>query len=68
MMSLGYWTCEKLVYDSENGALLTDRSWDYHLPEARDIPQDFRVTLKNSYSTDFILGSKGKFYYNSGEP
>ncbi|XP_022827163.1 xanthine dehydrogenase 1-like [Spodoptera litura] len=59
MMASGYWTCEKLVYDSENGALLTDRSWDYHLPEARDIPQDFRVTLKNSYSHDYILGSKG---------
>ncbi|KAH9639141.1 hypothetical protein HF086_018209 [Spodoptera exigua] len=59
MMGVGYWTCEKLVYNPDNGAVITDRSWDYHLPEARDIPQDFKVTLKNFYSNDFILGSKG---------
>lgn len=59
-MGLGYWTCEKLYY-SDTGAILTDRTWDYHLPEARDIPQDFRVYFKrNSYSNELILGSKGK--------
>lgn len=58
-MGLGYWTCEKLVY-GENGAILTDRTWDYHVPEARDIPQDFRVYFKkNSFSNELILGSKG---------
>ncbi|KAJ8719963.1 hypothetical protein PYW07_012006 [Mythimna separata] len=63
IMGLGYWTCEKLVY-GENGALLTDRTWDYHVPEARDIPQDFRVYFKkNSFSNELILGSKG-----TGEP
>ncbi|KAJ8719962.1 hypothetical protein PYW07_012005 [Mythimna separata] len=58
VMGLGYWTCEKLVYD-EAGDILTDRSWDYHLPEARDIPQQFNITCANLFSNDLILGSKG---------
>ncbi|XP_026741742.1 xanthine dehydrogenase/oxidase-like [Trichoplusia ni] len=63
IMGLGYWTCERLVY-SEDGAMVTDRTWDYHVPQARDIPQDFRVYFKkNSYSNEVILGSKG-----TGEP
>ena len=60
MMGVGYHTVEKLIYDKEDGAVLTDRSWDYHLGEARDIPQDFCLTLKNNYSTSLIYGSKGK--------
>lgn len=59
-MGLGYWTCEKLVYDKKTGELLTDRTWNYYVPQARDIPQDFRVYLKkNSYSFDILFGSKG---------
>lgn len=59
-MGLGYWTCENLVYDSNSGELLTDRTWNYYVPQARDIPQDFRVYLrKKSYSTQAIFGSKG---------
>lgn len=65
-MGQGYWTCEKLAYDAETGAILTDRTWDYHLPEARDIPQDFRVSfLKESYSNALILGSKGNIFFIS---
>ncbi|XP_022826463.1 xanthine dehydrogenase 1-like [Spodoptera litura] len=63
VMGLGYWTCERLQY-AETGQILTDRTWDYHIPQARDIPQDFRVYFKkNSYSNDIILGSKA-----TGEP
>ncbi|XP_063894693.1 xanthine dehydrogenase/oxidase [Helicoverpa armigera] len=63
IMGLGYWTCEKLVF-ADTGEILTNRTWDYHVPEARDIPQDFRVYLKkNSYSNDVILSSKA-----TGEP
>ncbi|KAJ8719327.1 hypothetical protein PYW08_011502 [Mythimna loreyi] len=59
IMGVGYWTSEKLVMDHETGAMLTDRSWDYHLQQARDIPQTFNVTFRNSHSNDRILGSKG---------
>ncbi|KAJ8719328.1 hypothetical protein PYW08_011503 [Mythimna loreyi] len=58
VMGLGYWTCEKIVYDKDTGALLTDRSWDYHLPEARDIPQQLNIICRNDYSNEVILGSK----------
>lgn len=27
IMGLGYWLLEKLVYDDDNGALLTNRTW-----------------------------------------
>ncbi|KAJ8719322.1 hypothetical protein PYW08_011497 [Mythimna loreyi] len=58
MMGIGYWTCENLVY-APTGELLTDRSWNYHVPLARDIPQDWRVYFrKNSYSEEIIFGSK----------
>ncbi|XP_026741623.1 xanthine dehydrogenase/oxidase-like [Trichoplusia ni] len=58
MMGLGYWTCENLMY-GKNGELLTDRTWNYHVPLCRDIPQDLRVYFrKNSYTEDAIFGSK----------
>ncbi|XP_073945873.1 aldehyde oxidase 1-like [Choristoneura fumiferana] len=64
IMGLGYWTCEELVYDRETGKLLTDRTWDYHVPQARDIPQDFRVYFRNkSYSEPRFFGAK-----SIGEP
>ncbi|CAH2041771.1 unnamed protein product, partial [Iphiclides podalirius] len=64
VMGLGYWTSENLVYDTNSGELLTNRTWDYWVPQARDIPQDFRIYFrKKSYSTDAILGSKA-----TGEP
>lgn len=65
IMGLGYWTCEKLYY-SDTGEILTDRTWEYTVPEARDIPQDFRIYLKkNSFSNDLILGSKCKEIKNN---
>ncbi|PZC72657.1 hypothetical protein B5X24_HaOG210768 [Helicoverpa armigera] len=64
VMGLGYWTSENLVYDSNTGELLTDRTWNYYVPLARDIPQDFRVYLrKNPNFNKTILGSKA-----CGEP
>lgn len=57
---MGYWTCENVVYNPKNGEIITDRTWNYYVPLAKDIPQDFRVHLrKNSYSTDAAMGSKG---------
>lgn len=60
-MGVGYATCENLVYNHETGELLTDRTWEYWVPQARDIPQDFRIYFrKRSFSNDAILGAKGK--------
>ncbi|XP_047997895.1 indole-3-acetaldehyde oxidase-like isoform X2 [Leguminivora glycinivorella] len=64
IMGLGYWTTEHMVYDQESGEVLSDRPWNYHVPQARDIPQDFRVYFKDkSYSEKRTLGAK-----SIGEP
>nr|XP_034832953.1 xanthine dehydrogenase 1-like [Maniola hyperantus] len=64
IMGTGYWTCENLVFDPNTGELLTNRTWDYWVPQARDIPQDLRVYFRQrSFSSDVILGSKA-----TGEP
>ncbi|XP_041981244.1 xanthine dehydrogenase 1-like [Aricia agestis] len=64
IMGVGYWTSEELIYDKDSGELLSDRSWEYWVPQAKDIPQDFRVYFrKRSYSTELILGAKA-----TGEP
>ncbi|XP_038212504.1 xanthine dehydrogenase 1-like [Zerene cesonia] len=63
VMGLGLWTTEELVYD-DTGELLTDRTWTYWVPQARDIPQDFRIYFrKKSFSNNVILGAKA-----TGEP
>ncbi|XP_041981596.1 xanthine dehydrogenase/oxidase-like [Aricia agestis] len=59
IMGVGYWTCEEMVYDPPTGEVLTDRTWDYHVPQARDIPEDFRVYFrKGSFGTPKALGAK----------
>ncbi|XP_041981245.1 xanthine dehydrogenase/oxidase-like [Aricia agestis] len=59
IMGLGYWTCERMVYDPQTGEVLSDHTWEYHVPQARDIPQDFRVYFrKGSFSTPRALGAK----------
>ncbi|XP_049875013.1 xanthine dehydrogenase-like [Pectinophora gossypiella] len=64
IMGVGYWTSEELVYNERTGEILTDRTWNYYIPQARDIPQDFRVYFRRkSYSTPAALGSK-----MTGEP
>uniref|UniRef100_A0A0A9YHM8 Indole-3-acetaldehyde oxidase n=1 Tax=Lygus hesperus TaxID=30085 RepID=A0A0A9YHM8_LYGHE len=64
IMATGYWTCEQLVYDPKTGANLTYRTWTYKPPGAKDIPIDFRVTLKkNSTNPTGVLRSKA-----TGEP
>ncbi|KAJ8720015.1 hypothetical protein PYW07_012058 [Mythimna separata] len=64
IMGLGLWTSERIVYDESTGKLLTDRTWTYKPPGAKDIPVDFRVMFKrNSSNTAGVLRSKA-----TGEP
>ncbi|KAI8427486.1 hypothetical protein MSG28_002019 [Choristoneura fumiferana] len=59
IMGVGYWTSEHVIYDEKTGELLTDRTWYYHVPCAKDIPLDFRIKIrKNSYNPLVALGGK----------
>lgn len=64
MMGQGYWTSEDLVYDRDTGELLSDRTWNYYVPLATDIPQEWNIALREkSYSDPQILGAKGTVIY-----
>ncbi|XP_053674610.1 uncharacterized protein LOC128724914 [Anopheles nili] len=56
---IGYWLTESLVYDMASGALLTNRTWNYKPPGAKDIPVDFRIRLLQNGGNPFgVLRSK----------
>ncbi|XP_045499904.1 abscisic-aldehyde oxidase-like [Colias croceus] len=57
-MGIGYWTTEQLIYDKETGQILTDRTWNYHIPQAKDIPIDFRIKLRKNHNPVGTLGSR----------
>lgn len=60
VMALGYWLSESLVYNHVNGELLTNRTWSYKPPGAKDIPIDFRVNFLHKSSNPYgVLRSKG---------
>ncbi|XP_066997187.2 xanthine dehydrogenase [Anabrus simplex] len=64
VMGLGYWLMELLVYNPDNGELLTNRTWTYKPPGAKDIPIDFRTYFRrNSTNPTGVLRSKA-----TGEP
>ncbi|XP_011197089.1 uncharacterized protein LOC105221652 [Zeugodacus cucurbitae] len=64
VMLLGYWLTEHLVYDRQTGRLLTNRTWTYKPPGAKDIPIDFRIELlqKNPNPAGFMRSK------TTGEP
>jgi xanthine dehydrogenase/oxidase len=63
-MGLGLWTSEEIKHDPVTGEILTMNTWEYKPPAAKDIPQDFRVTmLKNARNPMGVLSSKA-----TGEP
>ncbi|XP_034488430.1 indole-3-acetaldehyde oxidase [Drosophila innubila] len=45
IMGLGYWTSEQIVVDKKTGECLTNRTWNYKPPGAKDIPIDLRIEL-----------------------
>ena len=62
IMGVGYWLNESTVYNKQNGELLTNRTWTYKPPGAKDIPVDFRIKfLKNSSNSFGVLRSKGVY-------
>ncbi|CRL08599.1 CLUMA_CG021336, isoform A [Clunio marinus] len=59
VMGLGIWLTENLIYDPKTAELLTDRSWNYKPPGAKDIPIDFRIKLvQKKPNPCFVLRSK----------
>lgn len=64
VMGMGYWLQEVLVYDNSTGQLVSNRTWNYKVPTAKDIPVDFRIKfLQKSKNPYGVLRSKA-----TGEP
>jgi len=63
VMGLGFFTCEEMAYDKE-GKLVSNGTWEYKPPLAKNIPINFNVSLlKNAPFDKGIMNSKA-----SGEP
>lgn len=61
VMGLGLYLTEALVFNKDNGELLTNRTWTYKPPGVKDVPIDFRVSFLRKSSNPFgVLRSKGK--------
>ncbi|CAG9796495.1 unnamed protein product [Diatraea saccharalis] len=59
IQSLSAWTLEEIKFNKDNGEVLTNRTWNYKIFGAKDIPHDFRIYLRrNTKNPVGILGSK----------
>ncbi|XP_063826491.1 xanthine dehydrogenase-like [Ostrinia nubilalis] len=59
IQALSSWIMEEIKFNKQSGELYTDRSWNYKIFGAKDIPHDFRVYLQRRTSNPVgILGSK----------
>lgn len=59
VMGQGYWTMEEIKL-SKYGEILTDNTWTYKVPGAKDVPIDFRVKFSNYNPNPVgILKAKG---------
>ncbi|XP_017144226.2 xanthine dehydrogenase [Drosophila miranda] len=65
VMGLGYWLSELLIYEGDNGRLLTNRTWNYHPLGAKDIPIDFRIELVHNPKPNGVGFMRSKA---TGEP
>ncbi|XP_048729395.2 xanthine dehydrogenase-like isoform X2 [Ostrea edulis] len=64
VMGLGYFLQEEIKYEQKTGQQLTDDTWEYKVPLAKDIPVDFRINLlKNAPNPLGVLRAKA-----CGEP
>ncbi|DBA00719.1 TPA: hypothetical protein N0F65_001190 [Lagenidium giganteum] len=64
LMGIGLYMEEEVAYAPESGELLTNGTWEYKLPCARDIPEKLKVTLlPNDMARRGVLSSKA-----TGEP
>ena len=56
---LGFFFLEKIKYNKECGSSISNGTWEYYPPLAKDIPIDFRVSfLENSINPVGVLGAK----------
>lgn len=58
MMGVGYWLTEKMDFDRRTGELMTNRTWTYKVPGAKDIPIDFRVKFLQNVNNEGFLSAK----------
>ncbi|XP_018569700.1 probable aldehyde oxidase gad-3 [Anoplophora glabripennis] len=58
VMGIGYYTTEEIIFNDE-GEILTNRTWNYRPPGAKDIPINFRIKFpENNPNPVGVLRSK----------
>nr|XP_022914971.1 xanthine dehydrogenase/oxidase-like [Onthophagus taurus] len=58
VMGMGLWTTEEIIMD-QTGEVKTNRTWNYKIPGAKDIPVDFHVKFpKNNANPVGVFKSK----------